>query len=276
MGAPRLHEFTVGRRRTASALAKQLIDRILSSKLRPGDFIGFEVDMAASMGCSRPVLRETLRILEHEGAVVVKPGAHGGVFCSEPDVLTMASSLQLYGAFHEIGPVALGEARTELEASMTRLAAEHATDDELAQIASIGQEWRDACAGGDFARAAAANQELHEAIANAARSPALKVLSEVTEAILFRDAYWPVRRDLSVIGDLHDGIIDALRARDGERASFAMRSHLIRFRQRALEMEREGWITEAPRASLEAEPKGGSGSTEPDPILKRTGSQYAR
>jgi GntR family transcriptional repressor for pyruvate dehydrogenase complex len=243
LDGPRLRYFNVGRQRIASSLARRLIDLILSRDLNPGELIGHETELANQLGCSRAVLRETLRILEHEGAVIVKPGARGGIYCALPDVTPLATSLQLYSAFHGVGPVALADARTELEASMARLAAQRGSADELMRVVMARDAWCEACQAGDFSAAGAANMTLHRAIAQASHSPALQVLSEVTEAILFRQSYWPVGTDLPKILDIHDDVVDAMVDRDAGAAAAAMRIHLRQFRHRALEMEQEGWIT---------------------------------
>src|SRR4051794_2911660 len=66
----------------ASDLRRQIIRRTLSA----GDALPNETALMEVYDVSRPTLREALRILESEGLVSVKRGAHGGARVHLPDV----------------------------------------------------------------------------------------------------------------------------------------------------------------------------------------------
>lgn len=245
---PRLHDFAVGRQRSADIVVRELMRHILSEGRSPGERIGSEDDLVRRFGYSRPILREALRILEREGVIEVKPGPKGGILCARPDIQPLARSLQVYGAFHQLTPAALADGRVELEVATVRLAVLRSTDDELDKIEAAGRSWVESCRANDSASAAAANVELHHTIAVAAHSPMLLIMMETAESLLFTSAYWPTDLHLGMRGNSHDVVLAALAARDADAAAQAMREHLERFRYRAEEMEREGWL--APRSVL--------------------------
>ncbi len=68
-------------KRSLSSQAQQyLLDLIQAGTYRPGQQLPSEVELAAQLGISRPTLREALRNLELEGAIVRKHGV--GTFVS--------------------------------------------------------------------------------------------------------------------------------------------------------------------------------------------------
>lgn len=67
-------------------VANALREEITSGKLSPGAKLTPEAQLAVQLGVSRPSLREAIRILAHEGRIVVKHGV--GTFVSkEPKLL---------------------------------------------------------------------------------------------------------------------------------------------------------------------------------------------
>jgi GntR family transcriptional regulator, transcriptional repressor for pyruvate dehydrogenase complex len=64
----------VQRVRTYEQVMQQIEERILDGRLKAGDRLPSERDLAASLGVSRPSLREALRVLEALGIVDIRPG----------------------------------------------------------------------------------------------------------------------------------------------------------------------------------------------------------
>jgi DNA-binding FadR family transcriptional regulator len=75
-------------------------------------------------GVGRNVLREAIRKLESQSIVVVRRGANGGVFVTEPSLEAAAFSAGIYLEFHKIGSAHLRQARRGLQL----LALEHCMD----------------------------------------------------------------------------------------------------------------------------------------------------
>jgi DNA-binding FadR family transcriptional regulator len=72
--------------KAAQLVANTLRRRIVSGELDDGAPLPNESALMKVFEVSRPTLREALRILENEGLVTVKRGAHGGARVHQPDV----------------------------------------------------------------------------------------------------------------------------------------------------------------------------------------------
>ena len=71
--------FVGGRSASLSAqIVAQVRDALFAKKLKPGDFLGTEKDLAARFGVSRIVARDALRTLQALGIADIKMGKGGG------------------------------------------------------------------------------------------------------------------------------------------------------------------------------------------------------
>lgn len=84
------------------AIAAELRSRIAAGALGPGDPLPVEEELTVELGCSKPVVREALRILETEGLVSVRRGVGGGARVRHPSISDAAKSM---GVYLQIGDV---------------------------------------------------------------------------------------------------------------------------------------------------------------------------
>ena len=70
----------------AEDVRRALVSRIGDGELRPGERLGSERDLAASLGVSRSTLRQALGVLYDEGVVRRVPGRGGGTFVSQSKI----------------------------------------------------------------------------------------------------------------------------------------------------------------------------------------------
>jgi GntR family transcriptional repressor for pyruvate dehydrogenase complex len=129
----------VQRVRTYEQVMAQIEERILDGRLKAGDKLPSERDLAALLGVSRPSLRESLRVLEALGIVDIRPGggADGGaVLVGEPGSgFVNLLKLQLaLGQFHHTEVL---ETRIALETWCCEEAAVRATDQDHRELALI-------------------------------------------------------------------------------------------------------------------------------------------
>ncbi|HLN05236.1 MAG TPA: GntR family transcriptional regulator [Acidimicrobiales bacterium] len=71
---------------SADDVRHALLARIDAGDLRPGERLGSERDLAASLAVSRSTLRQALRVLEDESVVRRVPGRGGGTFVSQSKI----------------------------------------------------------------------------------------------------------------------------------------------------------------------------------------------
>lgn len=114
------------------AIAAELRTRIAEGALAPGEPLPVEDDLTEAFGCSKPVVREALRILETEGLVEVKRGIGGGPRVRHPSVGHAASGMGVYLRIGDVPVLDVWEARDRIvAAAVERLAAGDADLGEL-------------------------------------------------------------------------------------------------------------------------------------------------
>lgn len=78
------------------AIAAEIRSRIAGGELLADDPLPVEDALTAEFGCSKPVVREALRILETEGLVSVKRGLGGGPRVRHPSISDAAKTMGIY------------------------------------------------------------------------------------------------------------------------------------------------------------------------------------
>jgi GntR family transcriptional regulator, transcriptional repressor for pyruvate dehydrogenase complex len=221
-------------RRIYEIVLWRLEEQIASGRLKVGDRLPSERDLAASLGVSRPAVREAIRVLEAMGTVVPATAGPdtGTLVAAVPgDAVTHLVALHVMLASFDTADVV--RARIALERESARLAAKHATDTVHAGIAAelaamdnpeiTPEEFNDR------------DTALHLAIARASGNV---VLTELTTAL--RVAMRPTQlRALRADPDFrstatrlavdHHAIHDAILAGDGELAANRIEAHIDGF-----------------------------------------------
>lgn len=223
------------RPRSADIMVQRITEMVLDRSCMPGERIGSELELIKHFGVSRAVVREALRILEREGVITVKPGPAGGVFCAHPTSLSLSRSIDLYGAFHDVTPHDLIEARMELEVLTARLAAVRARPEDIETLNRLNEEWKHLIGVGQTEAAARINVEFHVALSKAAHNPVFVAFMDALEGLVYETALepnYPDRR-LDYVVYSHEVILEAVRAGDPDEAAARMRKHLQIFRPNA-------------------------------------------
>jgi GntR family transcriptional repressor for pyruvate dehydrogenase complex len=211
-----------------SALSEDIAERLLmlirERELCAGDKLPPERELAALMGVSRPSLREALRALAIMNVLEIRQGDGAYVSSLEPNLLM--GHLDFVFALTDATFLQLFEARQILEPGIVAMAARHITDEELQRLEQCYQRSVD-CVN-DLAGFVAADIELHETIAKAARNTILERfmagLSQLGQVSRRRTVELPGIPQQSVHD--HRAIINALQAHDPAAASQAMLTHL--------------------------------------------------
>jgi GntR family transcriptional regulator, transcriptional repressor for pyruvate dehydrogenase complex len=98
------------------AIAAELRTRIASGDLAPGDPLPVEGELTGELGCSKPVVREALRILETEGLVEVRRGVGGGARVCHPTISHAASGMGVHLQLGDVGVLDVWTARDRIVA----------------------------------------------------------------------------------------------------------------------------------------------------------------
>ena len=120
--------------KTAMIVARRIVRDIDRLSLRQGDKLPPERVMLEEYQVGRGTLRESLRFLELQGIISLKPGPGGGPVVEQPEASSLATSLMLLLQFSDAQYRVVAEARVALEPMMARLAAERMTPESLAEL----------------------------------------------------------------------------------------------------------------------------------------------
>ncbi len=214
--------------RASSAIAEQIRNAIISGRIKAGDRLSPERELAEQFGVSRVTVRDALRSLEAMGLIEVKVGARGGAFVTAPTGSKVAQTMSDMMMMSATTPEDIVEARLIVELGTVTLACARATDEDIAQLRELCEHGRDALAAGTYIRDMSWN--FHARLADAAHNLAVGGLSQSFRSTL---SMHPLRvregsRAHSLTVDEHMRIVEALERRDGGAARREMADHLMR------------------------------------------------
>jgi GntR family transcriptional regulator, transcriptional repressor for pyruvate dehydrogenase complex len=196
---------------------EKLKEMIVSGRLRPGDRLPREADLATSLGLSRSSLREAVRALALVRILDVRQG--DGTYVSSLAADTLLDALSFIVEFHHDASVLeLLEVRRILEPAASARAATLIDESALAHLEDIlGRSTVDSPVE-DLVKN---DLEFHRAIASASGNSVLASLIESLSGPTQRARVW---RGITQEGALartlaeHRAIFDAIRARDPDLA----------------------------------------------------------
>ncbi|MHB1132768.1 MAG: FadR/GntR family transcriptional regulator [Chloroflexota bacterium] len=213
-------------------IVKRLIGLIVETGLRPGDRLPSERHLQCKFTVGRSSMREAIKTLVAMGLVEVRSGSGMFVGRGEPTDLTRGLPWGLLLSDHSAREVV--EARQVVEPELAALAAERATADELAAIATELEVMR--AGTDDVERYIAANVAFHLSIAAAAHN---RVLAHVFESLQYLVRIWTRRTCSHESIAEHAAVQAAIAAGDTEAARYAMVAHLRTARERTFETAAE-------------------------------------
>jgi len=207
-------------------IAQRIVADITSSGKGPGDRLPPEREMLDEYGVGRGTLRESLRFLELQGLITLKPGPGGGPIVQQPDGMSLATSLTLLLQSGRAPYSTIVEARLGLEPIMASLSAQRMDREALARL----QESVDMM-GSHLADQDAfleANKQFHEIIAHGSGNLLFGHLVDAVIGILDGSSigvdYPEVRR--KAVHKAHATICDAIVAGKPDDAAQAMQHHV--------------------------------------------------
>jgi len=212
---------------TTEEVIFQLREMIHRGELRAGDRLPPERDLAKLLGVSRPTLRDGIRSLAAVGVLQPRRGAGTFVVKAEGSPALDSNPLRLMASLHGFTPAEMFEARKSLEMAIAGLAAERATGD---QLASMSEEIAEMFATlDDPEQFLVHDMRFHQTVAAASGNRILTSLMNMVATILFDVRSKTVKRakDLKESAEMHRTIYRAIRQRNAEAASEAMRDHLV-------------------------------------------------
>ena len=211
-------------------VASILEAEIIGGRLKIGELLPIEAELAEALGVNRSTLREGLRALEGYGLVRRVAAKRLQVTAPDPErvALTNARALGLRGAsFRDLWDVQM-----QLEHFAAALAAERASVDQAAALRASVEALAPVL--DDDEAVIRHDIAFHALIGHAAANSALELATAPMGLLLFsatRDLYRAVPAARHRLLDAHRAIADAIAARDAAGAAEWMRRHIADFRR---------------------------------------------
>jgi DNA-binding FadR family transcriptional regulator len=211
----------------ADTLALRLRDEIASGRIQAGERLPTEQQLALTYGVSRPIVREAVGRLKHDGLVVSRQGA--GAFVAEPgsssvfrlDVADFSNKEELRN---------IVELLMAVEASATEHTAERRSEADLRAIRARLDAMQAAIDRGESG--VDEDVAFHRAIIDATGNPFFRDLSEFLDRRV-RNFIRTARANTARLTGMaqtvqgeHRAIFDAIAARDPQSARAAAEIHL--------------------------------------------------
>jgi DNA-binding FadR family transcriptional regulator len=208
----------------AEYVAQRLLDRIVTANMKPGSRFGTEADLLAQFDVSRPTMRESLRILEAQGVLELRPGPKGGIIVTRPGTDILAHGLSVYLRIHNVPFIAVLKAREAIEPALAAEAAENGTDEDFDAMQASIERMKAIRNQEEFIEE---NRVFHSLVAGASRNHVMEILWSTIGIVASGEEHgirYTTGNQKHVIA-AHQAIVDALRARDGATASARMDAH---------------------------------------------------
>lgn len=206
-------------------VADQVLKKILSDGLQPGEQLPSERVLSAQFGVSRTVVREGIRSLAGKG--VVEVGAGRGIRVARVGMSAVQESI---GLFLHSRPASsyrnLHEVRTTIEVEVAGLAAERREDEDLALLEAEISEMKRVVTDADAA--SLEDLQFHRELARCTNNEFYLVALDgmVTPLLqVRRSAFGPGGRIQEALAE-HRDIFDRVKAGDVPGARRSMRVHL--------------------------------------------------
>ena len=214
-------------------VVKELTKFFQTDEIQEGDKLPTEMVLCERLRVGRSTVREAVKALQVMGYVQIEPGR--GAFLKRKNLDTPVQGLLSWLGSRKAEVADIIEVRMQLEPLAARLAVERGSDEDLAKIQAIQQEFETLLAAGSFdestgEKLGALDEKLHAAIAEASHNPLLIHLNALVIAAFkeFRARSFKVEAHAKNAISPHRKIIAALQKRDANAAQRSMKDHMFK------------------------------------------------
>lgn len=225
-------QFLAGRSASLSAqIVADVRAALLEKRLKSGDSIGTEKELAARYDVSRIVARDALRTLQALGIADIRMGKGGGARVARGNARLFAEALSVQLDLIGVSVAEIMDAQRAIETLGAELAAEYATPADHARLNRLLTEAEASL--NDMAAFTRLGREFHQAIAEASHNRVL-----VVQFISLQHVSWPTyNRTLTPqiarrLLDVHRELAALIEMRDPAGARKLMDDHVKMIRAR--------------------------------------------
>jgi DNA-binding FadR family transcriptional regulator len=219
-------------KRTFEDISEQIQNLIYSKALKPNDKLPSERDLAKQFNTGRMSVREALRKLEESGLVTIKQGVDGGTVIRDLDSTGITKSISSLMNVGKLTLQEIKEARIAVESMVLESSIKHFTEKQLAaletNIKTCEQffQKRKKNAYPNFS-----DKELGQFHILIAKTSKNRLFTYFITSLLYLYVnqiikYIPDQKEYSKHLKHHKEILDAIKAKDLERAKKALEYHI--------------------------------------------------
>ncbi|MGB5995310.1 MAG: FadR/GntR family transcriptional regulator [Candidatus Deferrimicrobiaceae bacterium] len=215
----------VKKTRVYEEIVAKIKDMLKKGRLKSGDQLPGERELSEVFQVSRSSVREALRTLETQGFLESRQG--DGTYIASKPVESLVSSLASAIFSEKDSQMELFEMRRLIEPQLAYLAAERATQEEIAMMEQALVLQEEAIARGETGTDV--DKSFHYIMAKATKNKVLLRLTDSMRDLLAesRDKYLQVEGRPGKSISRHRQVLDAIKARDGELAAQVMLEHVV-------------------------------------------------
>tara|TARA_A100001391_G_scaffold145276_1_gene102889 strand:- start:18212 stop:18958 length:747 start_codon:yes stop_codon:yes gene_type:complete len=232
---PKVSYTRVQTRRAFEEVTGQIRTQIAKGALRPGDRLPSERELAEQFSLSRNTVREALRALEISGMLELRKGAAGGAFVRDGQGDAVISSFADLFFLGKIQPAHLTEGRLIVAVSVTRLACQRASDEDIEELEANVNESLRAVENGDVEERTRINFEFHRLLARSTKNPVLIIITDALVEIQRQMLLVMPSAPNSLVMPSRQRLIGYIKDRDEDMAAREMESNLRALQQHYLE-----------------------------------------
>ena len=199
---------------------------IITGNYSSGDKLPSENGLSQQLQVGRSTIREALRILQAMGYVDIQHGR--GAFVAQPRDIT-ASIAKNWFSVNNYKIADIMEVRLAVEQMMAKLCATNMTDNELASLMEIHENFAQAIHTGQINQIIMFDEYFHAGIAKGSHNPLfITINSQISDALRsYRAHSYSIPENRTHAVKPHQDIIQALVRHDPAEASEAMEAHIL-------------------------------------------------
>lgn len=222
------------RETVASEVLRSLLKILGSGKVKPGERLPSERQLAAAFGVGRSAVREAVKTLALQGVVAIRQG--DGMYLRRDSPEVLPHLIEWGMLFGESQILDLVEARQHIETIVARLAAERATTESVVELKNLLDALEKSFDDGDEAGFIKADLAFHAKVYEVASNSVLTGVLHNAQSLL---QAW-VRRVVANTGIRNESFLEhvqvfaAIEKRDPDAAAAAMSNHMASARERLL------------------------------------------
>ncbi len=232
-------------------VVSQIQEAILEGRLVEGDRLPGERQLRDTFQVSRGTLREALRTLEEKRLIQIRTGRKGGAIVRSVNTQPVSESLDLLLRYQKVDLKELAEFREEVEGAVAAKAARKAKRGDIQKLTSYLKSLENLQNGGSktWREAIKVDNQFHLYLAKIADNKVFESILTIVYENIFRyfDRFLPKERRVTerIFQDL-SAIVEAIKAKDSQKANRLIQDHVKRF-DRIMEQNRSKVFSERRR-----------------------------